>query len=95
MPEVGEILERIVNKTILKESEFCIIISPTGENILKTGKSERDRAFFLPPYFTFLQFQMGKDEKGNNVAYDRFSTLPTYIPRYSFFSFFYHLLMLY
>lgn len=80
MPEVGESLERIVNKTILKESEFCIIISPTGENILKTGKSEKDRAFFLPPYFTFLQFQMGKDDKGNNVAYDRFSTLPTYIP---------------
>jgi len=80
MPEVGESLERIVNKTILKESEFCIIISPTGENILKTGKSETARAFFLPPYFTFLQFQMGKDDKGNNVSYDRFSTLPTYIP---------------
>jgi len=80
MPEVGESLERIINKTILKESEFCIIISPTGENILKTGRSEKDRAFFLPPYFTFLQFQMGQDAKGNNIAYDRFSTLPTYIP---------------
>lgn len=80
MPEVGEVLERLVPKTILKESEFCIIISPTGENMLKTGKSEKDRAFFLPPYYTFLKFMMGQDAKGHEVSYDRFSTLPTYIP---------------
>jgi len=80
MPEVGEEVDRVVDKTILKESEFCIIISPSGENILKMGRSEKDRAFFLPPYFKFLQFMMGQDDKGNNVAYDRFSSLPTYIP---------------
>lgn len=80
MPEVGEDVDRVVDKTILKESEFCIIISPTGENILKTGRSEKDRAFFLPPYHKFLQFLMGTDEKGNQVSYDRFSVLPTYIP---------------
>lgn len=80
MPEVGEEVDRVVDKTILKESEFCIIISPSGENILKTGRSEKDRAFFLPPYHRFLQFQMGKDAAGVDVNYDRFSTLPTYIP---------------
>lgn len=80
MPEVGETLEHVLMKTILKESEFCIIISPTGENILKTGKNDKDRAFFLPPYFSFLKFMMGKDDKGIDIAYDRFSTLPTYIP---------------
>jgi len=80
MPEVGEALDRVVMKTILKESEFCIIISPTGENILKTGKNEKDRAFFLPPYYTFLKFVLGRDDKNNEVAFDRFSTLPTYIP---------------
>jgi len=80
MTEVGEEVDRVIDKTILKESEFCIMISPSGENILKTGRSEKDRAFFLPPYHRFLPFQMGKDAAGADVNYDRFSTLPTYIP---------------
>lgn len=80
MPEVGESLDRVVMKTILKESEFCIIIAPSGENILKTGKNDKDRAFFLPPYYYYLKFHMGKDDNGSEIAYDRFSTLPTYIP---------------
>jgi len=84
MMEVGEAIDKVIAKTILKESEFCIIISPTGENILKTGRSEKDRAFFLPPYHSFLLFSMGIHTEGVNkdkpLTFDRFSILPTYIP---------------
>ena len=74
MPEVGERVERRVEKTILKESEFAIIISPSGENMLKLGKEPGQRAFFLPPYYSFLKFKLGDTEQ------ERFTALPTYIP---------------
>lgn len=74
MPAVGEIIDRTVEKTILKESEFAIIISPSGENMLKLGKEASQRAFFLPPYYSFLKFKIG------DVEQERFTTLPTYIP---------------
>lgn len=74
MPAVGEIIDRTIEKTILKESEFAIIISPSGENMLKLGKEASQRAFFLPPYYSFLKFKLGDTEQ------ERFTTLPTYIP---------------
>jgi len=76
MPGVGETIEKHVNKTLLKESEFCIIISPEGENLLKRGcaREAGQRAFFLPPFHQFLIFRMGP----RNL--EVFHTLPDFIP---------------
>lgn len=75
MPAVGEVIERIVNKTLLKESEFCIMIMPSGQNVLKMGNVRDQRAFFLPPFHRFLPFKLGE-----NRTTEIFHTLPDFIP---------------
>lgn len=73
-PKVGEKVERQVQKTLLKESEFCIMIMPSGQNVLKMGNQPNQRAFFLPPFHRFLPFKMGA------LQLDSFHTLPDYVP---------------
>lgn len=74
MPKVGEVVERTINKTLLKESEFCILIMPSGQNVLRRGNQANQRAFFLPPFHRFLPFRMGQ------LQLDLFHTLPDFIP---------------
>jgi regulator of protease activity HflC (stomatin/prohibitin superfamily) len=74
MPNVGEKVERIVQKTLLKESEFCIIITPSGQSVLKMGSNANQRSFFLPPFHKVLPFQMGEK------TLEQFHTLPDIIP---------------
>lgn len=74
MPRVGERIERTVSKTLLKESEFCIMIAPSGQMLLRMGNQPEQRAFFLPPFHKFLPFKMGP------LTLDSFHQLPDYIP---------------
>lgn len=74
MPKVGERVERLIQKTLLKESEFCVMITPTGQTVLRRGTEASQRAFFLPPFHRFLPFKMGA------VQLDLFHTLPDFIP---------------
>jgi regulator of protease activity HflC (stomatin/prohibitin superfamily) len=74
MPAVGEKVERTVQKTLLKESEFCIIITPQGQSVLKMGSNANQRSFFLPPFHKVLPFQMGER------VLEQFHTLPDVIP---------------
>jgi len=74
MPAVGEVVERTVGKTLLKESEFCIIITPQGQSVLKMGSVPNQRSFFLPPFHKVLPFSMGER------VLEQFHTLPDVIP---------------
>ena len=61
-------------KTLLKESEFCIMSVPSGTNVLRMGSRPEERSFFLPPFHRFLPFRMGAQ------TLDIFHTLPDFIP---------------
>jgi len=74
MPKVGERVEMSIKKTLLKESEFCIMIMPSGQNVLRLGSKPEQRAFFLPPFHRFLPFKMGQ------IQLDSFHCLPDFIP---------------
>lgn len=73
MPEVGEKVLTSINKIILIETDFCIIKSPKGNIELKCGKNKSDAAFFLPPFYTFMEFEFGTEKK------TILSTLPTFV----------------
>ena len=72
VPAVGEKIECHV-ANMLKESEFCIIITSFGQSVLKMSSLAAQRAFFPPP------FQMG-DREQLPPAYCLLEQLP---PAYS------------
>lgn len=74
MPKVGEYIIKTIDKTILQEHEFCIVISPDGKNMLKSGNKTDEKAFFLPPYHKFMDFKLGD----NNIV-NVLSILPQYL----------------
>ncbi len=72
MPEVGEKLVQKVDRTILLQTDFCILKSPDGQIEVKDGQKAEDRSFFLKPFYAFLTFKCDK-------TLSILSTLPTFL----------------
>jgi hypothetical protein len=72
MPLVGEKVVCKVNRTILLNTDFCILTSPTGNISVKNGRNVEDRSFFPEPFCQFVKFSGEKPET-------KLSTLPTFM----------------
>lgn len=59
MPDVGDKVIKQLDKTILKQDQFCIIVKVDGQIILKDGNDEESREFFQEPYSEFYKFKIG------------------------------------
>lgn len=73
MPDVGETILDYVDKTVMIESEFCIIKGPDGKMFILDGRKSENRSFFLKPFHQFIKFKVGTVEKFI------LTTLPTFI----------------
>ena len=56
MPEVAEVVLKVVERHILLLTDFCIVKGPSGIIDLMDGKKESDRAFFLKPFHSLVEF---------------------------------------
>lgn len=74
MPEVGEEIIKVVTKVVMLESEFCILKSPSGETYIMDGSKEQNRAFFLKPFYEFIEFEF-ENQQHKSIL----SKLPTFI----------------
>jgi regulator of protease activity HflC (stomatin/prohibitin superfamily) len=74
MPQIGEEIVKVVNKVVMLESEFCILKSPNGETYIMDGSTEENRAFFLNPFYEFIEFDFEHKNKKQIL-----SKLPTFI----------------
>ena len=72
MPEVGEKLIQKIDRTILLQTDFCILKSPDGQIEVKDGQKAEDRSFFLKPFYQFLSFKC-------DTQLTILSTLPTFL----------------
>lgn len=59
MPEVGEKVVNTLKRVVLTDTDFCIVISQNGDNILMDGKKPEMRQFFLQPFWKFREFTIG------------------------------------
>lgn len=75
MPLVGENLIKRVDKTILLNTEFCIVKENNGQIIIIDGEILQSRSFFLKPFDTFVEFDMSNQTKSIKL-----SKLPQFIP---------------
>lgn len=57
MPLVGQKIVEVVEKTILLESQFCVIKGQDGVTYLMDGSNPAQRAFFLQPFHAFVSFE--------------------------------------
>lgn len=73
MPDVGEEIVKRVARIVMIESDFCILKGPDGQVYIKDGKQQENRAFFVQPFFEFLEFDIGS--KKQSIL----SKLPTFI----------------
>ncbi len=73
MPDVGEEVVKRVARIVMIESDFCILKGPDGQVYIKDGKQQDNRAFFVQPFFEFLEFDVGA--KKQSIL----SKLPTFI----------------
>lgn len=63
MPEVGEkILER-VERTVLLQTDFCILKTPSGHTHIKNGRVPEHRSFFVEPFNEFVTFTNEREEE--------------------------------
>ncbi len=74
MPAVGETLVRRVDKTVLLNTEFCIVKGNDGQVTIIDGEIPQSRSFFLKPFDTFVEFDMG-----NHVTSIKLSKLPQFV----------------
>ncbi len=72
MPEVGEHVVKTVEKTVLLMTDFCILKGADGKILVMNGRNENERAFFVRPFYDFLQFNC---ESVKTIL----STLPTFM----------------
>lgn len=61
MPLVGQKVLEVVEKTILLESQFCVIKGQDGLTYFMDGSNPNQRAFFLQPFHDFIGFVEDKD----------------------------------
>lgn len=73
MLNVGESVASTVEKSIMISSDFCIIKGPDGKTFILDGTNEKNRSFYLKPFYSFISFNFGTQTK------TILSTLPTFI----------------
>jgi hypothetical protein len=63
MPEVGEKVLAMPERTVLLMTDFCMLKSPDGEIFVMNGRDAKSRAFFIKPFCKFVTFTCdGKDQ---------------------------------
>lgn len=73
MPKVGEKVICKINRTVLLNTDFCILTSPSGTISVKNGRNVEDRSFFPEPFCQFVKFS-------GDIPTTVLSTLPTFMP---------------
>jgi len=72
MPAVGERVLKTVEKTVMLMTDFCILKGADGKIAVMNGREEKQRAFFLAPFYEFIEFNCEIKKK-------LLSTLPTFM----------------
>jgi hypothetical protein len=73
MPDVGEKVLAFVDRTVLLNTDFCIVKKPNGEILVRDGTIESDRSFFIEPFFEFHFFNY------DDIKKCIISTLPSFL----------------
>ena len=75
MLEVGERVVATVKRFMLLKTDFCILKAPDGLVHIIDGRNEANRAFFLKPFYQFVEFSDGPDKPTMTIL----SSLPTFL----------------
>ena len=73
MPEVGEKVLAMPERTVLLMTDFCMLKSPDGEIFVMNGRDANSRAFFIKPFCKFVTFSC--DGEHRTIL----STLPLFL----------------
>lgn len=74
MPQVGEEVVQTVEKTVMIESEFCILKDAQGCVYVLDGSNMEHRSFFRKPFHELLTFRTGQKDRKSVL-----SKLPSFI----------------